>query len=125
MSKSDFCALQDRLVDLAVKIIQVAGRLPKTVAGRHIAVQILRSGTSSAANYAEARGAESRADFIHKLRVALKELNETAIWLVIIMKAGMAPAALMTDLLDEDRQLSCILNASIKTAQSNQKPHPR
>lgn len=121
MSKSDFDALQDRLVDLAVKIIQLAGRLPKTVAGRHIAVQILRSGTSSAANYGEARGAESRADFIHKLRVSLKELNETGIWLLIIMKAEMVPVALITDLLDEDRQLSCILNASIKTAQSNQK----
>ena len=118
MPQCDFDALQDQLVDFAVRIIQLVGRLPETAAARHISVQILASGTSPAANYGEARGAESRADFIHKLRVALKELNETAIWLLMIMKAGMAPAALITDALNENRQLSRILNASAKTAQS-------
>lgn len=121
MPQSDFDALQDRLIDFAVRIIQLAGRLPKTFAARHIAVQILGSGTSPAPNYGEARGAESRADFVHKLRVALKELNETAIWLLMIMRSGMLQTTLITDLLDENRQLSCILNSSIKTAQSNQK----
>ena len=84
MPQSTADALQDRLVELAAKIIELAGRLPKTLAGRHVAAQMLRSGTSPAANYGEARGAESRADFVHKLRVVVKELNETGpIWLLI------------------------------------------
>jgi hypothetical protein len=68
--------LEQRLIDFAVRIISLTNRLPRTPAGRHIAGQILRSGTSPAPNYGEARGAESRADFIHKMRVVLKELNE-------------------------------------------------
>lgn len=73
--------LEDRLVNFAVRIIRLSVKLPLTPAGRHIAGQILRSGTSPAPNYGEARGAESHADFIHKVRVVLKELNETSIWL--------------------------------------------
>ena len=55
--------------------------MPATRASKHISRQILRSGTSPAPNYGEARGAESRADFVHKLKIALKELNETSVWL--------------------------------------------
>ena len=87
-SKAD--KIQDRLVDLAIAIIHLAANLPRNPAGRHVAAQILRSGTSPAPNYGEARGAESRADFVHKLRVAFKELNETAIWLQIIRKSRMS-----------------------------------
>ena len=68
--------VENRLIDFAVRVIKVADALPKTPAGKHIAGQLLRSGTSPAPNYAEARGAESRADFVHKLKFALKELNE-------------------------------------------------
>ncbi len=78
MSQTAADALQERLVLFAVKIIKLVTYLPKTTAGRHVAGQILRSGTSSAPNYGEARGAESRADFVHKLRISVKELNETA-----------------------------------------------
>lgn len=85
LSEAD--AIQERLVDLAIAIIRLAAHLPPNPAGRHLAAQILRSGTSPAPNYGEARGAESRADFVHKLRIALKELNETAIWLQIIRKS--------------------------------------
>lgn len=84
MAQAAADAFQERLVLFAVKIIDLVTCLPKTTAGRHIAGQILRSGTSPAPNYAEARGAESRADFVHKLRIAVKELNETGIWLLII-----------------------------------------
>lgn len=70
--------LQDRLISFAAQMIRLSASLPKTYAGRHIAGQILRSGTSPAPNYGEARGAESHADFIHKLGIVLKELNETA-----------------------------------------------
>jgi len=111
-------AFQERLVLFAVKIIDLVTCLPKTTAGRHIAGQILRSGTSPAPNYAEARGAESRADFVHKLRIAVKELNETGIWLLIILKARMAPDALVTGLAKENRELARILSASIRTAQA-------
>src|SRR2546427_4082034 len=72
---------EERLIDFAARIIRLAGRLPKNFQGRHVAIQILRSGTAGAPNYAEARGAESRADFIHKMRIVQKELNETAVWI--------------------------------------------
>ncbi|MCA1574540.1 MAG: four helix bundle protein, partial [Acidobacteria bacterium] len=63
----------ERLIDFAVRIIRLAASLPKTAAARHVAGQILRSGTSPAPNYGEARGAESHADFIHKVRIVVKE----------------------------------------------------
>src|SRR4051812_8816772 len=78
-SKSD--DLQRRLIQLAADIIAISAKLPTTRQGRHIGEQILRCGTAAAANYGEARGAESRTDFVHKLGIVLKELNETAIWL--------------------------------------------
>ena len=118
MAQTAADALQYRLVLFAVKIIDLVTCLPKTTAGRHVAGQVLRSGTSPAPNYAEARGAESRADFVHKLRIAVKELNETGIWLLIIIKARMAPDALVTGLVKENRELACILSASIRTAQA-------
>jgi four helix bundle protein len=111
-------ALQERLVLFAVKIIELVTHLPKTTAGRHVAGQVLRSGTSPAPNYGEAQGAESRADFVHKLRIAVKELNETGIWLLIILKARMAPDPLVTALVKENREPACILSASIRTAQA-------
>jgi four helix bundle protein len=78
--------LEERLIQFAVSIINLSNKLPKTHSGKHISGQILRSGTSPAPNYGEARGAESKADFVHKLGVVLKELNETLIWLKIINK---------------------------------------
>src|SRR6266571_7322304 len=76
--------LEERLINFAVRIIKLSANLPKTPAGKHIAGQILKSGTSPAPNYGEARGAESHADFVHKVRIVLKELNETSIWLRVI-----------------------------------------
>ena len=70
-SKSD--ELEERLINFAVRVIKLSARLPKTPAGKHIAGQILRSGTSPAPNYGEARGGESHADFVHKLGIVLKE----------------------------------------------------
>ncbi|HJX93886.1 MAG TPA: four helix bundle protein [Pyrinomonadaceae bacterium] len=84
--------LEDRLIEFAVRIIRLAARLPRTPAGKHVSGQILRSGTSPAPNYGEARGAESRADFAHKIRVVMKELNETSIWLRIIERSQMLSA---------------------------------
>ncbi len=117
MSQSAADALQRRLVTFAVKIIELVQHLPNTPAGRHVSGQILRAGTSPAPNYGEARGAESRADFVHKLRIALKEINETDIWLLIVLEARMAPIAMVDNLIKEDRELACILGASVRTAQ--------
>src|ERR1700681_3420651 len=86
-SQSRADQLEERLIDFAVRIIKLSSSLPRTPAGKHIAGQILRAGTSPAPNYGEARGSESSADFIHKLSVVLKELNETSIWLQIIRRS--------------------------------------
>ena len=107
--------LEDRLIDFAVRIIKLAANLPNTPAGRHVAGQILRAGTSPPPNYGEARGAESRADFIHKNCIVLKELNETSIWLRIIKRSEMLKAESLTDIMEEARCLCRIFTASIKT----------
>lgn len=112
--------IEDRLIDFAVRAIKVADSLPTTPAGRYIARQLLRSGTSPAPNYAEARAAESRADFVHKLKIALKELNESCVWLKIVCRAELLKADLLSNLIDENEQLCRILNASTKTASENQ-----
>jgi len=112
--------LQDRLVDWAVRIIQVCNALPNTPMGQHVCLQIMRSGTSPAANYGEAQSAESRKDFIHKLKIALKELRETHVWLQIIVKSGMvAPPEKIHPLLLETNELISILFASVTTAKRN------
>jgi len=113
-SKAD--ELEERLIDFAVRIIKLTSRLPKTPAGKHIAGQILRSGTSPAPNYGEARGAESSADFVHKLCVVLKELNETYIWLRMIEQSEILRQELLTDIMEENRELCRIIGSSLKTA---------
>jgi four helix bundle protein len=108
--------LENRLIDFAVRVISVADALPDTPTGKHISRQLLRSGTSPAPNYAEARGAESNPDFVHKLKIALKELNETNVWLRMICRSGLMRTEMLEDLIDENQQLCRILNASVKTA---------
>ena len=109
--------LQERLIDYAVRIIKVSEQLPDTKAGKHVSSQILRSGTSSAPNYGEAQSAESRADFIYKLKIALKELRETEVWLKIIIKAKLIqPSTKLSPLLQETDELISILFKSIDTA---------
>jgi four helix bundle protein len=115
-SKAD--ELEDRLVDFAVRIIKLSACLPKTAAGRHIAGQILRSGTSPAPNYGEARGGESSADFIHKVRIVLKELNETSIWLRIIERSQLLKADLLSDIITENSEFCKIFTTTIRTARS-------
>ena len=114
--------LEDRLIDFAVRILHVAGSLPKTKAGNHIAGQLIRFGAAPAPNYGEAQDAESRADFIHKMKVSLKELRETRIWLLIIGKANLLkPASKLEPLIDESNQLISIFVASVKTAKQNKR----
>jgi four helix bundle protein len=107
MSKEDrIFDLEDRLIDFAVRIIRTAESLPKTKLGNHIAGQLIRCGTSPAPNYGEAQSAESRSDFVHKMKVSLKELRETRVWLLII---------------EENNELISIFVTSIKTAQKRKK----
>ena len=98
--------LEERLIDFAVRIVKLSARLPKTAAGRHIAGQILRSGTSPAPNYGEASGGESAADFVHKLRIVLKELNETSIWLRVIRRSQLLKSDLLEDIMTESAESS-------------------
>ena len=123
--KSQADQLEERFIDFASKIIQFSTGLPKSSAGRHIAMQILRSGTSGAPNYSEARGAESRADFIHKLKVVQKELNETAVWLRILSKTVATKDEVIVDILQENLELARIITASIRTAKTRSMPAPK
>src|SRR5262245_59559548 len=112
---SQSSALQKRLVSHAASILETASKLPKTAAAKHISRQLIRSATAAAANYGEARGAESRSDFIHKLRLVLKELNETAVWLELIL-GGSLLAEKISLISPENQELCRIIAASIKTA---------
>ena len=112
--------LEDRLLDFAARVGKVVDALPDTRLGRHVAGQLIRSGTSPAPNYAEACAAESKRDFIHKLGIALKELRESRSWIKLIMKADLLPETRMAPLLDEAQQLCNIVGKSIVTAKANQ-----
>ena len=119
MAKGD--ELEERLIDFAARVLKLCAALPRTQAGHHVAGQLLRSGTSPAANYAEARAAESRKDFVHKLKIALKEMNETHTWLRILTRSDMVPEQKLTDLSAECVALCKILNASITTTTANKR----
>ena len=94
--------IQKRLVKFAARIIKLCDSLPtESIASTHIARQLMRSGTSPAPNYGEARGAESTADFIHKLRIAVKELNESEVWMEIIVESEMKTFDDLKYLIDE------------------------
>jgi four helix bundle protein len=94
--------LEERLIDFASAIIQLSEILPQSFADRHIAGQLIRSGTAPALHYGEAQGAESRKDFIHKMTVALKELRETRNALRIAKKVNWLPRKKLNSLLDEN-----------------------
>jgi len=113
--------LEERLIDFAVRIIKRSAHLPKIPAGKHISGQILRSGTSPAPTYGEARGAESHADFVHKLGVVLKELNETCIWLRVIERGELVKPELLIDIIDESNQLCRIFTSSLKTSRAGKR----
>ena len=111
--------LSERLVNFAARIGKVVDALPDTRMGRHIAGQLVRCGTSPAPNYEEARAAESRADFIHKLGVCLKELRESRCWIRLIVKTELLPEHKMGELHEECTELCNIIAQSIVTAKKN------
>lgn len=113
--------LESRLIAFAVRVIRVAESLPKTSTGNHVRNQMLRSGTSPAPNYGEAQSAESRTDFTHKLKIVLKELRETRVWLLMIQQAGLIkPVTVLEALVQETNELISIFVASLKTTAKGQ-----
>lgn len=110
--------LEDRLIDFAVLIVGVVESLPATKAGNHIANQLVRSGTSPAPNYGEAQSAESRRDFIHKMKISLKELRETMIWLKIIARKQLGECRDVPAAISECNELISIFVSSTRTADS-------
>ncbi|WP_286762639.1 MULTISPECIES: four helix bundle protein [Rhodopirellula] len=111
--------LEDRLLDFATRVGKLVEALPETRLGRHIAGQLVRSGTSPAPNYAEACAAESKKDFVHKLGIALKELRESRTWVKLILKSEMLSDDRIKPLLDECIQLCNIIGKSVVTAKTN------
>ena len=112
--------LEERLIDFAVRIIKLVETLRNTSAGNHIAGQLVRSGTSPASNYGEAQSAESRNDFIHKIKIVLKELRETKVWLKIIQRTNRAKSGgEIESLIIECDELISIFVTSVKTAEKN------
>ncbi|PAW65708.1 MAG: hypothetical protein B9S38_14840 [Verrucomicrobiia bacterium Tous-C4TDCM] len=108
--------LEDRLIDFAVSVIGIVEDLPNTKAGNHVGNQLIRSGTSSAPNYGEARSAESTRDFVHKIKISLKELRETHIWLRIIGRKKGGNLQSLPGVIGECDDLIAIFVSSARTA---------
>jgi four helix bundle protein len=113
--------LEERLLEFSARIIRLVDALPNTRAANHIAGQLLRCGTSPYGNHGEVEAAESRKDFIHKLKICLKELKETRRWLRLLEKAVMVSPPKMTSILNETEELIMIFFVSIRTAEKNAK----
>jgi four helix bundle protein len=105
--------LDDRLTAFATAILQLAQDFPKTPIANRLADQMTRSGTSIGANYEGATAAESKADFAHKMQIALKECRETCYWLRILSQANLLPKERIQPLLTESMELRAMLTSSV------------
>lgn len=113
--------LEERLLAYSIRIIKCVEKLPDTRTGEHVAGQLLRSGTSAYPNHGEAQAAESPKDFIHKLRISLKERRETQRWLKLIQRVPLVKTPeLLNGLLNETEEFIGIFVASIKTAEKKE-----
>jgi four helix bundle protein len=111
--------LEERLLDYSVLIIRICEKLPNTRAGNHVAGQLIRSGTSALPNHGEAQSAESPADFVHKMKLALKELRESIRWLKLIRRVPLVKDISEADtLICETEELIRIFVKSIDTARN-------
>jgi four helix bundle protein len=117
-ARSDLPKLDERLLDFAVAAVRLVNAFPGTVTGRHIGGQLMRAGTSAAANYEEACAGESRADFLHKMQLALTELREARFWLRLTSRTGLAAGPECQDVLQEAEELCNIVAKSVVTARS-------
>lgn len=119
MSKNRKYDLEDRLIGFSIGIMNLVEMLPKTYTGKHFANQLVRSGTSPAFHYSEAKSAESRKDFVHKFKIALKELRESSTCMKIIKRKPLLKDQLLDELLNECEELISIFVKSINTAKQN------
>lgn len=110
--------LEQRLLIFAAQCMKLTGRLSRTVEGRYVSGQLMRSSASAGANYQEACAAESRADFVHKLQIVLKELRESEYWLKLMRCGAIIPESASAPLLTEAEQLVRILAKSVITTKS-------
>jgi len=108
--------ISERLLNFASNIVWICSKFKGAPSTAHIKGQLLRAGTAPGANYEEARSAESRADFIHKLRICTKELRESRYWLRLAVRSDLLPDGPTDRLLREATELIAILTASTKTA---------
>src|SRR3954463_1438569 len=113
--------LEERLLNFTADVVRLADSLPNTKAGNHIAGQLLRCGTSPLANHGEVEAAESRKDFLHKLRICLKELRETWRWLRLLGRLELSPGGQLRPALTEVEELIRIFAASVRTTEKNAK----
>ncbi|MES2995193.1 MAG: four helix bundle protein [Verrucomicrobiota bacterium] len=113
--------LEERLLAYGARIIALTRSLGIDYASRHIGNQLLRSGTAPLSHHGEAQAAESPADFIHKMRLALKELRESERWLKLIVRSAILPDQKLSSILDETDQLIRIFVTSISTAEKRRK----
>lgn len=114
--------LEERLIAFSVLIIEIVKKMPQTLAGKHLAGQLVRSGTSVSLNYGEAQGGESRKDFIHKMKIVLKELRETYVCLKIILQSKLYSSENnINKAIKENNELISIFVKSIETARYNLK----
>jgi four helix bundle protein len=114
--------LEERLLEFSARIVRLVEKLPKSEAGKHVGGQLLRSGTSPYANHGEAEDAESVNDFVHKLKVCLKEMRETWRWLRLVKRVPLLEnPALLDPLVDEADQLIRIFRQSVITARNRRK----
>ena len=112
--------LEERLIKFSVTIIEITNTIPKTRAGNHLSSQLIRSGTSAALNYGEAQSGESRKDFIHKMKVVLKELRESMVCLKIIHRTKLYKSEGKIQVaLKENDELISIFVKSVETAIKN------
>ena len=120
MKQSQKFDLEDRLIDFALGIDDIIEELPDSRLGRYIAGQMIRSGTSPALNYGEVMAAESTNDFIHKMKVILKELRETFVCFKIIRRKPLIQNFMRYEsIYKENDELIAIFVSSIKTANRN------
>jgi four helix bundle protein len=118
--KSDY-DLEERLLEYSARIIRLVERLPGTRVGNHIAGQLLRSGTSPLPNHGEAQAAESANDFVHKLKICLKELRESYRWLLLVQRVPLMRPRLVDPLAKETDELVRIFVRSIQTAKQRKR----
>ena len=117
--RAEHAQLEERLIAFAGRVLDLVEQLPQNPVAKHLSAQIMRSATSPALNYGEAQGAESRSDFVHKMKICVKELRETAVCLRLIQDRHWHAIERFDPLLQENNELIAIFVSSIKTALKN------